>query len=185
MPWHIERQCSAGRAIAEARRRSESSCLSRSVRTTSREGQFGRAVVQRFSWRHRLRALRKVADRLPDRWPLRPDARAVVCPGRCPNAKFAERSVAPAGVDSATEDTSLAIEPTHLAHTVFKLTSVLLPRMLHETSICRRRVSVGNWATLRAAEVLPGHLFRFGWSSGIPHCWRWRGWQSRWCCRRI
>ena len=33
------------------------------------------------------------------------------------------------------------------------LTSVLLPRMLHETSICGRRVGVGNWTTLRAAKV--------------------------------
>ena len=93
-----------------------------------------RAVVQCFSWRLWLRALRKL---LPV---LMPGLSSVL--EGVPNAKFAERSVAPAGVAPATTlrsesvsvHTSLAIEPTQLSHTVFKqhLTSVLLPQMLHQ-----------------------------------------------------
>ena len=126
-----------------------------------------RAVVQR----HWLRALRKLL--LPGYWIA---GRCVLVHGLSSvlegvtNAKFAERLpqelhrrhccdlIVPANT------TGLAIEPAQLHHTVCKqqLPSVFSPHMLHETSICRCRVSVGNWATLRAAEVLPGHLFRLG-----------------------
>ena len=48
-----------GVAIAEALRRSASSCLSRSVMAMSRMEQFG-SVIARVSWRHWLRAVRKM-----------------------------------------------------------------------------------------------------------------------------
>ena len=105
-----------GSAIAEARRSSKSSCLSRSVTMTSGMGAVRkRAVVQWFSWRHWLRALRKL---LPV---LMPGLSSVL--EGVPNAKFAERSVAPARVapatalrsDSAAVHTSLAIGPTQLS----------------------------------------------------------------------
>ena len=132
-----------------------SSCLSRSVRPTSWTGQFGSG----------LRALRELLTG------CRTAGRCVLMPGLSsvlegvPNAKFAERSVASAAVapatllfsGSAAEDASLAIKPAQLSHTVCKqhLTSVLLPHMLCEISICRRRVSVGNCATLRHSGGTP------------------------------
>ena len=83
-----------------------------------------------------------------------------------PNAKLAERSVEPAGVapatplrsEKATVHTSLPTSAALLSHTVFKQrpTSVFLPHMLHETSICIRQVDVGNRAALHTAKVLPG-----------------------------
>ena len=105
-----------------------------------------RAVVQRFSWRHRLRALRKL---LPGCWTT---GRCVLMPGLSsvlegvPNAKFAEKRVASAVVAPATAlrsdgsavHTGLAKKPTQLSHTVFKqpLTAMLLLHVLHETSFC-------------------------------------------------
>ena len=153
-----------GSAIAEAQRSSESSCSSRSV-------------VQRFpskSWRQALRELTvcRTAGRPGCRlsWKV------------SPNAKFAEKSVASAVVapatplwsGGATEDAGLVIKPAQLPPHCLQAAPPCFCPMLHETSICGRRVSVGNWATLRTVWVLPGHLFRAGRSSGIPHCWRWR-----------
>ena len=85
-----------------------------------------RAVVQSFSLRHWLRALRKL---LPGCQTARC---CVLLPGLpsvlegVPNPKFAERSIEPAGVapatalrpNCATVHTGLAIEPTQLSHTV-------------------------------------------------------------------
>ena len=124
-------------------------------------GQFGSGCRPKVLLEALASSSEEVAARLPDHWPLRPDARAVVCP--VPNAKFVERSIEPAGVapatplrsDCATVHTGLAVEPTQLSHTVFKqhLTSVLLHHMLHETSISKRPMDVGNRAALRTAEV--------------------------------
>ena len=78
-----ERESCRGSEIAEARRSSESSCFSRSVETASRSSSEAgcRPVVL-------LGALaassEESADQLPYRWPLRPEAQAVVCPERCP-----------------------------------------------------------------------------------------------------
>ena len=83
-----------------------------------------------------------------------------------PNAKFTEKSVAPAEVapaaalrpDCATVHTSLALEPAQLSHTVLKqrLTSVLLPHLLREPSINGRASGVGDWAALHRVKVFPG-----------------------------
>ena len=97
-----------------------------------------------------------VADRLPYHRPLRPVARVVVCPGRCLQREVrgeecrTRRSCTALRSDGAVH-TILAIEPTHLSHTVFKqhLTSVLLPHML---------LGVGNWDALHTAKVFPGSL---------------------------
>ena len=64
-----------GKPSPTPRQSSESSCLSRSVRTTSRVGQFGSGL-----WRY-WRALRWNRRR------VRPDARALVYPGRYPQRK--------------------------------------------------------------------------------------------------
>ena len=124
-----------------------------------------RAVVQRFSWGHWLRVLRKVLAG------CRTTGRCVLVPGLSPvlkgvpNFKLSESSIESAGVAPATAlrpdcpavHTSLSIKPTHLSHTVFKqhLTTVLLPLVLHETCAGRRHATVSSWAALRTAKVFP------------------------------
>ena len=114
-----------------------------------------------------------------------------VCPGRCPQRKVRGEDVEPAAVapattlrsDCATVHPGLAIEPTQLSHSVLKqrLTSVLVPHMLHEPSISKRPLGVGSRAAPRTAKVfplLPVLLFPPRLSPGILHRWRWRGWQG-------
>ena len=109
--------------------------MSSSVRATSRLGQFGSGLST---------VLKRVT-----------------------NAKLEERSIESAGVapatplrsDCAIAHTGLAIEPTQLSQQ--HLTSVLLPHMLHETSV----MGVSSQAALRTAKVFPGLpwlLFRRG-----------------------
>ena len=101
-----------------------------------------RAVVQRFFWRYWLRRL-LTGCRTPGLCVLMPGLSSLL--EGVPNAKFAERSVAPAGVapatslrsDSTTVDTSLATKPAQLSHTVCKqhLTSVLLLHLLQRRQL--------------------------------------------------
>ena len=142
----------------EAGRSSVSRCKSRSDRATSRTGQFGSGLSSRGS---------PGGTASSEEVAARPDARTVVCPET-------ERSIKPAGdtlatplrSDCATEDTSLAIEPTQLSHTVWKqhLSSVFLLQVLHETSISH--VSGEVCTALWSAKV-PLRLFLPWRSPGI------------------
>ena len=71
-----------GSAIAEARRSSASSCLSRSVRSRSRMGQFGSGLSSRGSPGALAASSEEVADRWSHRRALHSDVWAVVCPER-------------------------------------------------------------------------------------------------------
>ena len=126
-----------------------------------------RAVVQRFFWRYWVLALRKLLTvcRTVGCCVLMPELSSVL---EGIPAKFTERSVASAEVASATSlrpdglagNTGLATEPAQLPHTVCKqqLSSVFLPHMLHETSICGCHVSGAHsggtpWALVSAEAV--------------------------------
>ena len=102
-PWRIERPRTAGSAIAVALR----SSVSRLIVSVSQNDVPDRAVrkmavVQKFSWRCWLRALRELltACRTAGRCVLMPGLSSVL--EGVPHAKFAERSVAPAAVAPAT-----------------------------------------------------------------------------------